>query len=190
MTRHLWDRQGSQLKTNRREVPRFSTWSRRMRRIIIIFTPATSILQLTRFDLDFADAYNPMSLKITEQVNPWNICQLPCKIRIVTLHGNNPPPWWWIVKTNAVGELKKMLNRIRNWSPKSKSASKADSGIECNLPAAIAERMQTNYHADQPGPDGIRHRLVAKIKAEIAAGTYDTEEKWLAAEAKLLSRFE
>jgi hypothetical protein len=43
---------------------------------------------------------------------------------------------------------------------------------------------------EQPGPDGIRHELVARIRREIAAGTYDTEEKWLAAEAELLRRME
>ncbi|MFO0826400.1 MAG: flagellar biosynthesis anti-sigma factor FlgM [Gemmataceae bacterium] len=41
-----------------------------------------------------------------------------------------------------------------------------------------------------PGPDGIRHELVARIRREIAAGTYDTEEKWLAAEEALLRRIE
>ena len=43
---------------------------------------------------------------------------------------------------------------------------------------------------EQPGPDGIRHGLVARVRAEIAAGTYDTEEKWLAAEEALLRRIE
>lgn len=43
---------------------------------------------------------------------------------------------------------------------------------------------------EQPGPDGIRHELVARVKREIAAGTYDTEEKWLAAEEALLRRLE
>ena len=43
---------------------------------------------------------------------------------------------------------------------------------------------------EQPGPDGIRHELVARIRREIEAGTYDTEEKWLAAEEKLLRRVE
>jgi Anti-sigma-28 factor, FlgM len=43
---------------------------------------------------------------------------------------------------------------------------------------------------EEPGPDGIRHELVARIRREIAAGTYDTEEKWLAAEAELLRRIE
>lgn len=41
---------------------------------------------------------------------------------------------------------------------------------------------------EQPGPDGIRHGLVARIRREIAAGTYLTEERWLAAEELLLSR--
>jgi hypothetical protein len=31
---------------------------------------------------------------------------------------------------------------------------------------------------------------VARVRREIAAGTYDTEEKWLAAEAELLRRVE
>ncbi len=43
---------------------------------------------------------------------------------------------------------------------------------------------------EKPGPDGIRHGLVARVRAEIAAGTYDTEEKWLAAEEALLRRIE
>ena len=43
-------------------------------------------------------------------------------------------------------------------------------------------------NAERPGPDGIRHGLVARIRREIEAGTYDTEERWLAAEEMLLSR--
>lgn len=43
---------------------------------------------------------------------------------------------------------------------------------------------------EEPGPDGIRHELVARIRREIAEGTYDTEEKWLAAEEELLRRIE
>jgi hypothetical protein len=43
---------------------------------------------------------------------------------------------------------------------------------------------------EQPAADGIRHKLVARIRQEIAAGTYDTEEKWLAAEEELLRRIE
>jgi hypothetical protein len=44
--------------------------------------------------------------------------------------------------------------------------------------------------AEQPGPDGIRHELVARVRREIAEGKYDTEEKWLAAEEELLRRIE
>jgi hypothetical protein len=36
--------------------------------------------------------------------------------------------------------------------------------------------------------DGIRHELVARIRQQIADGTYDTEEKWLLAEEALLRR--
>jgi hypothetical protein len=43
---------------------------------------------------------------------------------------------------------------------------------------------------DAPAADGIRHELVARVRAEIAAGTYDTEEKWALAEEALLRRIE
>jgi hypothetical protein len=60
------------------------------------------------------------------------------------------------------------------------------------LPDPIAERMlaakPVAARAEEPGPDGIRHGLVARVRAEIAAGVYDTEEKWLAAEEALLAR--
>jgi hypothetical protein len=62
--------------------------------------------------------------------------------------------------------------------------------------AAIAfRRMPSHQRSDapeyeEPGEDGIRHQLVARVRAEIAAGTYDTEEKWLVAEAALLARVE
>ena len=38
------------------------------------------------------------------------------------------------------------------------------------------------------GLDGIRHELVARVRQQIADGTYDTEEKWLLAEEALLRR--
>jgi len=53
-----------------------------------------------------------------------------------------------------------------------------------NRLAALAARANA---LERPGPDGIRHGLVARIRAEIAAGLYDTEEKWLAAEEALLA---
>jgi anti-sigma28 factor (negative regulator of flagellin synthesis) len=43
---------------------------------------------------------------------------------------------------------------------------------------------------EQPGPDGIRHELVARIRQQIAAGTYDTEEKWRMAEEAMFRRME
>jgi len=41
---------------------------------------------------------------------------------------------------------------------------------------------------EPPGADGIRQELVARVRREIEAGTYDTDEKWLAAEDRLLAR--
>ncbi|MBX9580868.1 MAG: flagellar biosynthesis anti-sigma factor FlgM [Gemmataceae bacterium] len=54
------------------------------------------------------------------------------------------------------------------------------------VPAADRFARRFDGHAEPPGPDGIRHELVARVRAEIAAGTYDTEARWLAAEEALL----
>jgi hypothetical protein len=42
----------------------------------------------------------------------------------------------------------------------------------------------------RPTGDGIRHELVARIRREIEAGTYDTEERWRLAEERLLQHIE
>jgi hypothetical protein len=55
------------------------------------------------------------------------------------------------------------------------------------LPISV---LSSTEEPEQPAADGIRHVLVARIRQEIAAGTYDTEEKWLAAEEKLFRRIE
>lgn len=52
----------------------------------------------------------------------------------------------------------------------------------------LPNRLARNGTAEQPGPDGIRWGLVARVKAEIAAGVYDTPEKWDAAEEALMRR--
>jgi hypothetical protein len=44
------------------------------------------------------------------------------------------------------------------------------------------------YKADPPGPDGIRHRLVERVRQLIAEGVYDTPDRWRAAEQRLLDR--
>ncbi len=43
--------------------------------------------------------------------------------------------------------------------------------------------------ASAPGED-VRHDLVARVRREIAEGTYDTPEKWETAVARLLNRLE
>ena len=40
--------------------------------------------------------------------------------------------------------------------------------------------------AEEPGPDGIRHELVARVRLAIEAGHYDTDDIWDRAEEKLL----
>jgi hypothetical protein len=49
-------------------------------------------------------------------------------------------------------------------------------------------RLTEPAPAEPKGPDGIRHELVARVRQQIADGTYDTEEKWLLAEEALLRR--
>lgn len=44
--------------------------------------------------------------------------------------------------------------------------------------------------ADAPGADGIRHELVNRVRAEIMAGTYDTDEKMEIALGRLLDELE
>ena len=51
-----------------------------------------------------------------------------------------------------------------------------------------AEPASAGAEPEAKGPDGIRHALVARIRQQIADGTYDTEEKWLLAEEALLRR--
>lgn len=41
---------------------------------------------------------------------------------------------------------------------------------------------------EQPGPDGIRWGLVNRVRAEIAAGLYDDDEKWAMAQELMFQR--
>jgi hypothetical protein len=56
-------------------------------------------------------------------------------------------------------------------------------------PAAPAPTGPVNRLVERPGPDGIRWGLVHRLRAEIAAGTYDTDAKWAAAQDALLARY-
>ena len=90
--------------------------------------------------------------------------------------GNHHDPGRRIDTPRTVGDEPVMHNRIRF-------------RMTTTLPDAVLERLAMDCRAEVPGPDGIRRKLVARIKAEIAAGTYDTEERWLAAETRLLNQF-
>ena len=46
--------------------------------------------------------------------------------------------------------------------------------------------MPTALKAEAPGPDGLRHGLVAHVRQLIADGAYDTPERWEAAQERLL----
>lgn len=53
---------------------------------------------------------------------------------------------------------------------------------------APAPRFTRRPAVANTGADGIRHDLVARVRAEIAAGSYDTDARWQAAEERLLAR--
>ena len=57
-------------------------------------------------------------------------------------------------------------------------------------PACLRARMGIDPRAECPGPDGIRHALVAQIRANIAAGVYDSDDIWSLAEERLFDRIE
>ncbi len=61
--------------------------------------------------------------------------------------------------------------------------------------AALASARQRSVppplsaqHAEVPGPDGIRHGLVARVRAAIAAGYYDDHDLWEAVEERFIRR--
>ncbi|VTR91040.1 unnamed protein product [Gemmata massiliana] len=54
-----------------------------------------------------------------------------------------------------------------------------------SAPVAAPEPVR---NPEPKSPDGIRHELVARVRQQIADGTYDTEEKWLLAEEALIRR--
>ena len=59
------------------------------------------------------------------------------------------------------------------------------------VPEPIARRsavIPAALYAERPGPDGVRHGLVARVRQLIAAGEYDTPERWAAAEDRLFDR--
>jgi hypothetical protein len=58
------------------------------------------------------------------------------------------------------------------------------------LPASGLPNRLARAGPEEPGPDGIRWGLVARVRAEIAAGVYDTEEVWALAEDRLLRHVE
>jgi hypothetical protein len=55
-------------------------------------------------------------------------------------------------------------------------------------PPACGPAVPAELKAEAPGPDGIRHGLVAHVRRLIAEGAYDTPDRWAAAEERLLDR--
>lgn len=55
-------------------------------------------------------------------------------------------------------------------------------------PGRGAPAVPAELKAEAPGPDGVRHGLVAHVRRLIADGVYDTPERWEAAEERLIER--
>lgn len=49
--------------------------------------------------------------------------------------------------------------------------------------------IPAHLHLEAPGSDGIRHGLVTHVRGLIAAGVYDTPERWADAEEAILDRY-
>jgi hypothetical protein len=73
--------------------------------------------------------------------------------------------------------LKGPITRSREWWYEAPEEVAAPVGGRLAPPADTAE-------------SGLRHELVARIRGEIAAGTYDTPERWEAALDRLLDRLD
>ncbi len=57
-------------------------------------------------------------------------------------------------------------------------------------PDTSAEREPTDYRNEAPDAQGIRRGFVAHIQRLIAAGHYDTSERWALAEELMFRRLE
>lgn len=78
-----------------------------------------------------------------------------------------------------------MSNFHRRWN----RPTPTESGMSPELADRFAAQLPLTSPVDeQPGPDGIRWGLVTRVRAEIAAGLYDDEEKWAMAQELLFQR--
>ena len=78
-------------------------------------------------------------------------------------------------------------------APGAKEGSMHTHGPSCLLgPISHKRRRWKNSSPpeNRPGDEGIRHDLVERIRQEIAAGTYDTPEKWAMALDQLFREVE
>lgn len=80
--------------------------------------------------------------------------------------------------------------RWQTWRVAPRPTESAPAPVLPNRLARTGGAADPDADPELPGPDGIRWGLVARVRAEIAAGTYDTPEKWAAAEERLLRRID
>ena len=51
---------------------------------------------------------------------------------------------------------------------------------------ALPQTVPLSATAEEPGPDGVRHELVARVKSAIEAGYYDSDDIWDRVEGRLM----
>src|SRR5712692_7045086 len=88
--------------------------------------------------------------------------------------------------------LRGPVSRTRPWWASSARSQAGAEGTAVKSSARGRGVTKMDKHADESqGQDGeIRWELVEQVRREIAAGTYESPEKWQAALDKLLSRME
>jgi hypothetical protein len=89
-------------------------------------------------------------------------------------------------------ELTGPLRGTRAWWQGTGALSEtADDGAPVNTRTKKGKRMARGKRGGRRmDGDGVRPELVDRIRREIAAGTYDSQEKWEAALDRLLDRLE
>jgi hypothetical protein len=83
--------------------------------------------------------------------------------------------------------------RVFTWrltSPRLTAADTPDPVVSRMIPPPPdrgAPAVPADLKAEAPGPDGVRHGLVAHVRQLIAEGVYDTPERWEAAQERLFA---
>jgi hypothetical protein len=89
----------------------------------------------------------------------------------------------------GLGRRSEMRNSAsNNW--RAARVTRVNAADEPTTAAPLIRGRGNLATGERPGPDGIRWGLVNRVKAEIAAGIYDSEEKLFAATNNFLQQYD